>query len=75
MMSREGKWDVWRGHGPFLEQPIFQSVRHFQDSLSGLRLRTEQVISENEMLYKRLKESSTFPDAPEGNKSTVKVHN
>lgn len=62
------------GDGSFLEQPNFQSV-HFQDSLAGLQLRTEQVVSENEMLYKRLKESSTFSDAPEGNKSTVRVYN
>ena len=30
----------------------------YQDSLAGLRLRTEQVVSENEMLYKRLQETS-----------------
>jgi hypothetical protein len=41
-----------------------------QDSLAGLRLRTEQVVSENEMLHERLKEND-----PLKNISSVKADN
>ncbi|CAB3985488.1 Hypothetical predicted protein, partial [Paramuricea clavata] len=55
-----------------LTKRLEEQIVFYQDSLAGLRLRTEQVVSENEMLYERLNESSFPADAPARNNSTVK---